>query len=211
MATLLQTALSLLCLTAASAAKPIHQTSSALDRRTSSSSLCRAAGETKTMWMPDTWNIYPQQPNFSQNTTTSGLEVEAFDGKSQLEQVVAFRGIPRDATSCTLGWSQADRTNRTFLVDGDSALVSVRPLSAMPKQPVTYGAVDELDDEEKDKELHPDFTFWDDSEGAAGHTAGGVDCAEDMYFRIALADPKVKSHVYLGSDEQNGLWLEYSC
>ena len=211
-ATLLQTAVSLLCLATAATAKPILTSSSTsapshLERRS-----CPAPGETKTIWMPETWNIFPQQPDLSQESPVSGIELETLRGESHLEQVMAFRGIPHEATTCTLGWAQAHRTNRTFLVDGDNALLKVRPLSELP-QPATYDAVKEVDRDPSggNKELHPDLTFWDDSEGAEDHVAGKVACAHDMYFRVALNDPKVKSHVYLGADQQNGFWIEYSC
>lgn len=209
MVNIFKTALSGLCLSAACSAKPIHRSSS-LDERFLE--FCPPTNETKTIWMPETWNIYPQQPNLSRDEV-SGFEVETVNGKSVLEQVIVFRGLPKKAKSCTLGWSQADRTDRIFLVDGESALVKVRPLSGFPARtkPVTYAAVKHFDDPSDEKELHPDFTFWDANDDAAPHIAGQVDCAEEMYFRVSLEDPTVNSHVYLNSNEENGFWLEFSC
>ena len=216
----------LCCLAAAASANPIashhrHQqrtpAPAAADGQTRE---CPASGEKQRITAPESWNIYPQRPDISRGPAR-GFEVDAFNNQSQLEQVFVFRGIPKQAKTCTLGWSQNNHTDRVFLVDGEAALVNVRPLSGLPTpsaggdaargEGITYAAIEPFDDAKKEDELNPDFTLWDDLDDDWDHIAGNVDCAEELAFKAALRDPQVKSHIYLESDEHNGIWLEYSC
>lgn len=213
MAPLSKTLLSLLSLTALVSASPITTITS----RTSppSSHIGRApSNETQKIWQPEMYNIYPQAPSVSK-PPVSGLHVETFGAKSQLEQVAVFRGIPSTATVCTLGWSQANKEDRVFVLKGESGLTRIRQLSGLPDQVdggggISFSSVQPFDDAPEGEGLGPDFTFWDDEQYEQwDHVGGGVDCAEEIYIKVALRDPAQKASLYLGQDTQNGFWIEY--
>lgn len=163
------------------------------------------------IWQPTMYNIYPQAPEVSKPAVT-GLHIETFEGKSQLEQVAVFTGIPAGAKNCMLGWSQADKEDRVFVVKGGTGLTRIRQLSGLPAPAdgISFSSMQPYDDAPQNDDLGPDFTFWDDEQyDATEHSAGGVDCAESIYLRVALRDPATKASLYLGQDEKNGLWVEY--
>lgn len=162
------------------------------------------------IWQPAMYNIYPQAPDVSK-PAVAGLHIETYEGKSQLEQVAVFAGVPAAAKQCTLGWSQAGKEDRVFVVKGDTGLTRVRQLSDLPLlDGISFSSVQPYDDAPEGEGLGPDFTFWDDEQyDEWEHTAGGVDCAEVVYLRVALRDPASKASLYLGQDEKNGLWLEW--
>lgn len=163
------------------------------------------------IWKPAMYNIYPQAPDVSKPAVT-GLHIETFEGKSQLEQVAVFSGIPAGAKQCTLGWSQADKEDRVFVLKGDTGLTRIRQLSDIPEPAdgISFSSVQPYDDAPEQEALGPDFTFWDDEQyDQWDHVGGQVDCANEIYLKVALYDPAAKSSLYLGQDEQNGLWLEW--
>lgn len=178
------------------------------------------------------WNIFPRQTNISRGPAP-GFEVQSSSGSSEQEQVVVFRGIPEEATSCSLGWSQASREDRVFLVDGASGLLRVSQLAGLPDEDsdeddeaeqgaVTYDSIRRFRPEQQHPiaaratnttgpgTLSPDLTAWDGVEGPTEHLAGGVECGANVYLLMRLYDTTQDSHVYLGADEGNGFWLEYT-
>ncbi|CAG9984067.1 unnamed protein product [Clonostachys byssicola] len=195
MVRLAQTLLSLLSLSALAAAGPIRYP--------------RADNSTK-IRTSEMHYIYPNAPSLSK-PTTSALYVEAYSNKSQVEQVAVFRGIPAEAKSCTVGWSQADKNDRVFIVKGDSGHTTMRPLIGFPSGEVSYESVAPFDRDNEDQQFGPDFTFWDDASYAATeHVGGGVKCSSEVYIKVLLRDPTVQASVFLEQDSKNGLWLSYT-
>lgn len=217
------TLLSLLSLTSTAlvAASPIAVATES-HRSSSSKVLPRAPGNETTgkIWKPTMYNIYPQSPDVAK-PAVSGLYVETFEGKSQREQVAVFTGIPAGAKQCSLGWSQAGKDDRVFILKGDSGLTRIRQLSGLPSSSggddtsssdaISFSSVQPYDDAPEEEGLGPDFTLWDDEQyDEWDHLGGQVDCAEEIYLRIALRDPATKASLYLGQDEQNGFWVEWT-
>jgi hypothetical protein len=163
------------------------------------------------VFQPEMYNIYPQQPDLAR-PVGADLHLETYGGQSQLEQVAVFRGLPTGAKSCTLGWSQSDKPSRAFIVKGDSGLSLVRPLSGFPADgPISYAAIQPFDDASEDEQFGPDFTLWDDEQYQEyAHIGGSVKCAGDIFVKISLRYPEQKTSLYLGQDEKNGLWIEYT-
>ncbi|KAL7627939.1 hypothetical protein AAE478_002134 [Parahypoxylon ruwenzoriense] len=173
---------------------------------------CPTAGTTGSIWQPTMYNLYPSEPDLAQ-TPVSYLQVQVHGTDPQLEQAVVFRGIPAEAKTCTLSWAQADASERNFVVV-DSGLISVQPLAGFPDvgqgEPVTSDSVDAFVDPAV-KPLRPDFTFWDKTEAATPHTAGPIDCAQDVYFKVNIDARNGDGHVYLEQDAKNGFYIEYTC
>jgi hypothetical protein len=167
---------------------------------------------------PDMYYVYPQHPDVSKPAVPH-LHVETFTNLSQIEQVAVFRGIPADAQNCSLGWVQADKIDRVFLlrVSDPNApspgLSSVRQLSGFPNEEegVSWNSIKEFDTADPEPLRGPDFTFWDDEVyETTAHGGGEVDCAETVYIKIALRDPLQKASLYMAQDEVNGLVLHYA-
>ena len=205
MAPLTSTLFSLLSLTAMATASPL------MTSRTTSHSSRAPNNENTKIWQPEMYNIYPQAPDVSKAPVT-GLHIETFEDKSQLEQVAVFRGIPADATNCSLGWSQDTKENRVFILKGSSGLTRIRQLSGLPSEGdgVSFSSVKPFDDAPEDEGLGPDFTLWDDEQyDDWDHLAGGLDCAEEIYLKIKLRTPEEKASLYMAQNEKNGFWIEY--
>ena len=209
MASLSNTLLSLLSLTAMATASPL------MTSRTTSHSV-RAPSDSNSdigtkIWKPEMYNIYPQAPDLSRDPV-AGIYLEAFKDKSQLEQVAIFRGIPADATNCSLGWSQDTKENRVFVLKGSSGLTRIRQLSGIPsdKDGVSFSSVKPFDDAPEDDGLGPDFTYWDEEQyDDWDHLAGNVDCREEIYLKIRFWNPEEKASLYMAQNEKNGFWIEY--
>ncbi|KFA75937.1 hypothetical protein S40288_05874 [Stachybotrys chartarum IBT 40288] len=171
----------------------------------------RQAPSDRRIWQPDMYYIYPQDATLAKASVT-GLHIEAFTNLSQIEQVAVFRGIPAGATNCVSGWSQANKTDRVFIVKGDSGLTRMRPLSGFPApgEPVSYASIQPFDTAGETEQFGADFTLWDDEQYQQwDHTNGPVDCAEEIYIKVAIRDPLVKASVYMEQDTANGLWIDY--
>ncbi|KAM5349770.1 hypothetical protein ACJ41O_006275 [Fusarium nematophilum] len=156
------------------------------------------------------YNIFPKHPDLAKGAV-KGVHLESYNNASQVEQVVVFSGIPADAKSCSFGWEQGERISRVFIVKGGDALSDVKQLSGFPAEgeDVTYASVKPFDDAEENVG-GIDFTNWDDLD-ASSHLAGGLDCAETLYFKVKLRNPDGNTKVYLGQDEENGFHITYSC
>ncbi|KAF4981733.1 hypothetical protein FZEAL_2535 [Fusarium zealandicum] len=152
-------------------------------------------------------NIFPKHPSLAKDSL--GFHLETYSNASQVEQVVAFTGIPAEAKDCSFGWDQGDRIQRVFVVKGGDALSGVRQLSGFPDKAITYDTIMPFDTSTKDIG-GLDMTNWDDLE-PQGHITGGVDCAEALYFKIALRNGNGNTKVFLGQDESNGVYITYSC
>ncbi|ORY57751.1 uncharacterized protein BCR38DRAFT_448582 [Pseudomassariella vexata] len=159
---------------------------------------------------PTMWNLYPSQPDLSQSPFTY-LEVQIFESYPQLQQVAVFSGIPPTAKSCTLGWSQSDSTSRTFVVEG-SGLIAASPLTGFPAEgePVSTNSIKPFETAVDDA-LTPDFTSWDQVAAAWNHTAGAVDCAEEIHLKLEIDARNGDGHVYFEQDAANGLYVSYTC
>jgi hypothetical protein len=171
----------------------------------------RQAPQAQRIWQPEMFYLYPQNAT-SSKAPISGLYIEAYANVSQIEQVAVFRGIPAGATNCVSGWSQANKTDRVFIVKGESGLSRMRPLSGFPAdgEPVSFASVQPFDTANDTQQFGADFTFWDDEQYQQwDHTNGPVECAEDIYIKVAIRDPLVKASIYMEQDTANGLWIEY--
>ncbi|KAH7316808.1 hypothetical protein B0I35DRAFT_434041 [Stachybotrys elegans] len=167
------------------------------------------APSTGSVRRPAMHNIFPQQPDAHRGPLT-GLHLETFANLSQLEQVAVFRGIPAAASNCVLQWDQADKDSRTFIVKGGSGLTRMRLLEGLPDGPITFDSIRPFDTAADEDQFGADFTLWDDEMyGAQTHIASSIPCAEDIFIKISMRDPTTKTSLYLGQDDNNGLWIEY--
>ncbi|KAJ4258232.1 hypothetical protein NW762_008381 [Fusarium torreyae] len=167
-----------------------------------------AASKVNTITPEAIYDIYPGHPDYSKKAV-HGVHLESYDDKSQVEQVIVYKGIPAGATNCGFGWVQAERHERTFLVKNSNALAGIRQLSGIPKdgKDVSYNSIKPFDDAEKELGA-PDFSFWDTFD-ADSHGAGGIKCAETLYFKAGFRNPKGDTQVYLEQDDKNGWILTY--
>jgi len=156
------------------------------------------------------YDIFPKHPDLVKGTV-SGVHVEAYDDASQVEQVLVFTGIPAEAKECRFGWKQGERIERVFVIDGANALSQVRQLSGFPEgnQDVSFNSIRPFADAGKDIGS-VDFTNWQTS-GATTHDGGSVNCAEAMYFKVSLKDPKSNTQLYLTQNQDNGFYVSYTC
>ncbi|KAJ3548134.1 hypothetical protein NM208_g1160 [Fusarium decemcellulare] len=156
------------------------------------------------------YEVFPKHPSLAKDTV-SAVHLETYDNASQVEQVLVFSGIPTEAKSCSFGWSQGERIDRTFIAKGSNGLANIRQLSGLPKEgaDVTYNAIKPFDDAEESLGS-ADFTNWDDL-GPNPHGAGSFNCAETVYFKVALTNADGNTQVYLGQDKDNGYQVTYSC
>ncbi|KAI4859245.1 hypothetical protein F4820DRAFT_440382 [Hypoxylon rubiginosum] len=161
------------------------------------------------LWQPTMYNLYPSEPDRAE-ASVSRLEVGTAPA---LEQVAVFRGIPASAKSCTLGWSQADASERVFVVE-KNGLLSTVPLTGFPADDTkvsaaSVAAYEPKDDSAEDSTM--DFTFWDQTEKATNHTGSPVACAENIYIKVALNPVNGDGHLYMYQDGKNGITLSYTC
>lgn len=166
--------------------------------------------ETKTLFEPTMYQIFPSVPSQSGPSVTQ-LEVQRSDNTSALENVAIFEGIPADAKTCTLGWVQADKAERTKFTVTGNGLLAIQQLPRAPEGDVSWENIAPITDEavEQGKPLlHPDTTFWPDVNTATVHIAGPVDCAETIYLKVSVDDRATDGDVYLGQDAKNGLTIE---
>ncbi|KAF5624503.1 hypothetical protein F52700_9672 [Fusarium sp. NRRL 52700] len=152
------------------------------------------------------YDIYPEHPDECSGPV-NGVHLETWGDKSQVEQVIVFKGIPVGAKKCDLSWRQGPRYSRRFLVKNSDAQSDARPLSGFPENDVTYNSIKPFDNQ---KSIGgPNFSFWDDRKEDT-HLVGGIDCAETVSFIIGLRNPKGDSQVYLEQDNnENGWTLTY--
>ncbi|CAI4213237.1 unnamed protein product [Parascedosporium putredinis] len=134
-------------------------------------------------------DIFPTQPDLATGPAT-GVHLETYADKSQVEQVLAFTGIPKDAKSCSFNWKQGDRIERIFIAVSYN---SVKPFDTAKAE---FGGAD--------------FTNWD-TLGDDTHGVGVVDCAESLYFKVALRNAKGETSIYLNQNESNGYYVSYTC
>lgn len=155
------------------------------------------------------YRVFPLDARWSEPALTQ-LEVLRSGNVSIIENIAVFKGIPADAKSCTLGWAQAAKTERTdFAVQGNG-LLATQQLSRLPDGSLSWESIAPVVRESVEQGrplLHPDTTFWPDVDTAASHIAGPVNCAETIYLKIQVDDRSPAGSVYLGQDAKNGLTL----
>ncbi|KAI1460382.1 hypothetical protein F4805DRAFT_417347 [Annulohypoxylon moriforme] len=175
---------------------------------TPASSTCQSGS----VWQPTMYNLYPSQPDLSQTPVTY-LQIQVSGTNPHLEQAAVFRGIPSGAKTCNLMWAQAAEAERTFVVDG-SGFTSILPLTGFPSSgsPVSTNSLKPFIPGDDVKPTHADFTFWDkQSKDAVNHTVGQFECAEEVYFKLAIDTTNGDGHVYLEQDKKNGFYVTYNC
>ncbi|KAI0593256.1 hypothetical protein F4775DRAFT_578603 [Biscogniauxia sp. FL1348] len=208
-------AASLACLAATAAGSPIapRQSSSPPSSPTATTvGVCPPSGSARAA--PLMYNLYPAQPDQASAAVTV-IEVEATATASTREQAMVVGGIPSAARTCTVIWVQGAADARDFAVAG-SGLTSVLQLEGFPAAgvPVSYAAVAPfVASTGAARGRHADFTAWDQPQyGAANHTLGPFDCAQEMRFHLAIdRELAGQGHVHFQQDEQNGFFVEYSC
>ncbi|KAI2626347.1 hypothetical protein GGS21DRAFT_540843 [Xylaria nigripes] len=167
--------------------------------------------EATTLYQPTMYRVYPNETGRSSGPAVSQLEVQRSDNVSLLENIAVFERVPATATTCTLGWDQAARAQRTdFFVDGNG-LLAAQQLSRLPEGEISWDSIAPITEEavEQGKPLlHPDTTSWPEVESAWSHIAGPVNCAETVYLKIQIDDRDGAGFVYLGQDARNGLTLK---
>ncbi|OTA93598.1 hypothetical protein M434DRAFT_395530 [Hypoxylon sp. CO27-5] len=164
------------------------------------------------IWQPTMYNLFPAEPDKTQ-PAVSYLQVQEQENQAPLEQVAVFQGIPATATKCSLNWAQAAEAERTFVVD-HSGYTSVLQLTGFPAagEPISSASIAKYEPADQSKAKHPDFTFWDkQSKDAQTHSAGQVDCAENIYLKVALDTLNGDGRVYLEQDAKNGFYVTYEC
>ncbi|KAM0193371.1 hypothetical protein ACHAPI_007683 [Fusarium lateritium] len=156
------------------------------------------------------YDIFPEHPEYAKGKV-NGIHLETYDNKSQVEQAIVFKNIPKDAKFCSLSWRQGPRFSTAFVIKGDDSQAEAYQLSGFPKdgEDVTYKAVKPFDDAEASVG-GPNFTMWDVSEERA-HGIGMVECAETLAFIARIRNPKLETQLYLEQDgEENGWALTYT-
>ncbi|KAF4988250.1 hypothetical protein FGRMN_9874 [Fusarium graminum] len=152
------------------------------------------------------YEIFPEKAEYAKGKV-NGIHLAAYDDKSQVEQAIVFKNIPKGAKDCNFGWRQGPRFSTTFVIHGDDAQADARQLSGFPKdgEDVTYKAVKPFD---AAKEIvgGPNFSFWDVLE-ESNHSVGQVQCAETLYFIAGLRNPKSDVQLFLEQDEHNSGWV----
>ncbi|KAF4454246.1 hypothetical protein F53441_3246 [Fusarium austroafricanum] len=197
MPSLTNTFTALACLLAVAGAVP-----TALPRAAKCPSTGKASVEPSALY-----NIFPKAPDASKKSI--GFNVETYNNASQVEQVLAFTDIPAGAKSCSVGWKQGKLPERLFIAKGGDALTEIKQLSGVPDKSVTYASVKKFDTA-KDTIGAADFTNWD-TLPAQGHIIGSIDCKSTIYLKAALRNPDGNTKVFLEQNDQNGLYIEYSC
>ncbi|OTA99769.1 hypothetical protein M426DRAFT_251924 [Hypoxylon sp. CI-4A] len=174
---------------------------------TAAAAACPTGTASASIWQPTMYNLYPSDPDLAQDPV-SYLQVQVHEQDPQLEQVAAFHGIPSEAKKCFLGWGQGKPEERTFVVD-HSGLTSLFQLTGFPAEPVSSNSVAPFVPADS---THADFTSWDDaSHPEQKHDNGEIDCAESIYFKLALDTENGDGHVYMEQDAKNGLFVSYTC
>ncbi|KAI3323481.1 hypothetical protein HD806DRAFT_496831 [Xylariaceae sp. AK1471] len=163
-----------------------------------------------TYFQPTMYRVYPTAPNISE-ASVSQLEVQRWDNASILENIVVFEGIPPNAKTCTLGWVQAAKAERTTFIVTGNGLLAAQQLTRIPKRRMTWHNIALIAKESVEQGkplLHPDTTYWPDIETQSSHIAGFVDCAEAIYLKIQIDDRSGDGYVFLGQDVRDGLTIE---
>ncbi|CAJ2501038.1 Uu.00g038910.m01.CDS01 [Anthostomella pinea] len=194
---------------------------SAVGTTTSTQTAACPTGTTPaSIYAPTMHYLHPAEPDLADGPV-SELHIQRQGNASTLEQVAIFSGIPARAKTCTLNWAQADLGGRHFAVDANG-LLEVLQLSSLPlpsdSNALTAASVAPFVDAATaagNVVLHPDTTGWDSpAYGVGTHIAGFVDCAEEIYLRVAVDGRMGRAsdgHVYLGQDFQNGLFVTSTC
>ncbi|KAI0841186.1 hypothetical protein F5Y06DRAFT_260881 [Hypoxylon sp. FL0890] len=170
------------------------------------------ACSTGSVWQPTMYNLLPGEPDKTQ-PAVSYLQFQVQDNQPEQEQVAVFQGIPASAKTCYLNWAQAAEAERTFTVDG-SGYSTVEQLTGFPAagQPISSASIAQYEPADKSKAQHPDFTFWDkQSKDAVTHKGGEIDCAENVYLKVALDTLNGDGRVYMEQDAKNGFYITYTC
>ncbi|KAI1290517.1 hypothetical protein F5Y03DRAFT_62898 [Xylaria venustula] len=187
-----------------SRASPARSASSVFDRT-------QIVGRDKILLVqPTMYQVFPVSASQSSGPVPQ-LEVLRTGNTSVLENIVVFEGIPANAKTCSLGWTQAAKAQRTEFVVARNGLLASQQISRLPEGDVNWESIAPIVEEAVEQGrplLHPETTGWPQIETAAGHIAGYVDCDETVYFRIQVDDRDTDGFVYLGQNTINGLTLE---
>jgi hypothetical protein len=169
---------------------------------------------------PQLLNLSPLSPDAPASASTSNLMAVLRDHSEEprfQDQVALFRGIPKDAKTCQIGWRQNGSPAQVFKTFGDGGRLSTKLIPSLPS-PVTYSAVRALVPAEA-PETSLDFTNWDTYTTPEEHNGGNVPCSESIYVYLTLTDDIKKGGVIMqgvsGNEgtpaQQQGLWIDYTC
>ncbi|KAI0818272.1 hypothetical protein GGR55DRAFT_68641 [Xylaria sp. FL0064] len=159
---------------------------------------------------PTMYQVFPGSASKS-TLSVPQLEVLRTSGTSVLENIAVFEGIPADAKTCSLGWVQAAKAERTEFAVARNGLLATQQISRLPEGDVNWENITPIVEEAVEQGLpllHPETTGWTKIDTQASHIAGYVDCAETIYLKIQVDDRDTDGFVYLGQDTINGLTLE---
>ncbi|KAI1110483.1 hypothetical protein F5Y14DRAFT_428908 [Nemania sp. NC0429] len=192
------------CLALTAIANPIGTAATPSSIRTR-----QGGGDPSILFQPIMYRVFPLEANWSEPAFTQ-LEVLRSGDVSIIENIAVFEGIPADAKTCTLGWAQGAKAERTgFAVQG-SGLLATQQLARLPDGVVSWESVTPIVNEAVEQGrplLHPDTTSWPAIEIAVTHIAGPVQCAETIYIKVQVDDRNHAGSVYFGQDAKNGLTL----
>ncbi|KAJ2977389.1 hypothetical protein NUW58_g7825 [Xylaria curta] len=196
----------IICLALVGMANPIHSTPPSSKRAQLS------GGYSNILVQPTMYQVFPLEESKS-GPAVSQLEVQRTGQDSMIENIAVFKGIPKEAKLCTLGWIQAVKEERTeFTVEGNG-LLAAQQLPELPEGDLSWKNIKPIADkavEQGQPLLHPDTTFWPDVHEAWSHIAGPVDCHETIYLKIQVDYRDGEGYVLLGQDAINGLTLEFN-
>ncbi|KAI1200942.1 hypothetical protein F5X97DRAFT_291719 [Nemania serpens] len=191
------------CLAFTAMANPLHTTTPLSVRAQ------QDGGNPNILFQPRMYRVFPLEASWAE-PELSQLEVLRSGNISLIENIAVFEGIPADAKSCSLGWAQAAKAERTTFAVQGKGLLATQQLSRLPDGGLSWESMAPIVSESVEQGrplLHPDTTSWPDIETAASHIAGFVNCAETIYLKIQVDDRNPAGSVYLGQDGKNGLTL----
>ncbi|KAI9162687.1 hypothetical protein HJFPF1_04278 [Paramyrothecium foliicola] len=168
---------------------------------------------------PVFYEIFPETPDLFK-TPVSGLHLETYNTKSQVEQAIVFKNIPANAKNCSLQVAIADKPDRFFMTklreastqngEGESHLVNVHRLTGFPLDgKVSYNSVQAFPSD--GPHLGGlELGGWDISEqNGKIINKYGLPCAGEFYFKLAYRQRCNEKSVYLHQDSKNGVFLRY--
>jgi hypothetical protein len=164
---------------------------------------------------PELYTIFPQIPD-SHRPPVGGIHLEAYQNRSQVEQVALFTGIPTTARNCILGLHVADKPNRVFVASlkgptfTESHVTNIHLMTGFPpNKTVSFNSIQGLYNETQRIGAF-DFSNWDLAtigEKLIGYYP--TPCAQQLSFRLSLRQLVEEKSVYLQQNEQNGYYVEY--
>ncbi|PLB47656.1 hypothetical protein P170DRAFT_437438 [Aspergillus steynii IBT 23096] len=152
------------------------------DDETEEPASCPSSGKTTKLFQPHMETLFVKPAGASISTPNLNISKS---NTSEWQQTISWK-LPSAAKDCKLGWDIPEERNfksgnnsRVAVYDGDTKITSA------------------------------DFAFWPDTPGARSSPVGGVDCKEDLEFRLELVYNG--EYVFLEQNEETGWWVEFSC